>query len=68
MRMPQVRTASVMAIIVLACAAVICSGCRAKTSTPEAQTERKTPATEEMTLPEGEEDVDMLEWAEDMGE
>jgi len=69
MRIP--RTATIMAevaILVLLCVGVLAGGCRAKTSTTEAKTEKKTPATEEMELPEGEEDVDIFEGTEDVGD
>ncbi|MBL7077134.1 MAG: hypothetical protein ISS31_06665 [Kiritimatiellae bacterium] len=55
-------------ILVLLCVGVVAGGCRAKTSTADAKSEKKTPATEEMELPEGEEDIDISEGTEDLGD
>ena len=69
MRIPRMTTVVAEAtILVLLCVGVLAGGCRAKTSTTEAKTEKKTPATEAMDFPEGEEDIDISEGTEDLGD
>ena len=58
MRAPGVRTLTEMGILVFMCIAVVASGCREKTSTSGARTEKTPLATEKTVFSEREEDAE----------